>query len=925
MSQQPMSLVPAHDLPLGHQIVELGRSLTTVNGRLMELTHRLNEWTSAVENALRDTEGAKIDFGTWASGIENRLGNLSDRIHMEVTERQGCQQGHERDVGKLWEMLDNMKEEMLNQMTDGDLKNSNAIGGLRQEIVTKIDTRINAVDAKLMTAMTSTGNALKKNLIEHAESSKAELIVDLEELKGKIVDVRGRLELMETVKTEMSSMSSHKASQLAARVTEVNERITDVQTQMLEAIDEKMQTFKEEMLSELDQRVQASEAKVVEKISQESSQRPMTGTSSSFGLPAQLPPFQFPVQIPPASSTATMIHPPAAHPMATPVVPPVMPPTPRVNHVRWTKHLTRLSYGEVKTFVTLFKAYLQAAGLSEAEAKLTLLQSLEGEALKLLAGMSTQMDTRELLEQLMKRVRPSDTVLEGKLLKIKQRPSEAVQDYFNRFQLIASDLSGYSDERKRDVFMNNLNATWKMTARSLWLPNKNIPLTDLAQGLMDLEGSDYADKMEIDHVGMKLEMADVDLEDKLDTVDIAQVVTNGRIDFREVRDPRSLMYAWRQLCRTDRDFKAECLRWLNNKPAWQQRRPNFNGPERRDNRGGRKMYHVQGEPSQRAVEEPYTDDIFNEEDVIAAVRPIRRAKLTRIPSSSNTVKVLHRSKKMKPRTARRKMQPVMESVNTMKFAHKPLMYANVKLNNKGFQALVDTGASTSILPRSRALKLGVGIDQTKSVDLLAFDGSVSKSAGVATLTVAIGDTCFDHEFCVVPMESKIIFGNDIWTSQKVLIDPAKNQLRLATNKVVLCQAVLPKEMEDQEKQKKPKVKLTLIAKEKLEVDPVIREDLLLIPAGRSFVIPARCSRTMLVPMQCSRTVPVFDSGRLPPGIITSTTMWAKQQRLRLTIVNTTSKSIMIGSKSAVGCVQIGEESEAEIVGIGDERKLVRRV
>lgn len=923
MEQQAFNLVPAQDLPVGQQILEVGQNLTAVNQRLVALTQRLTEWTSIVENSLRDTEGAKIDFGTWASGIENRLGDLGDRIHQEVTERQGCQQGHENDVGKLWEKLDNMKEDMLNQMTDGDMKNSNAIAGLRHDISTKLDTRINAIDTKLTATMTSSGVAMKKHLAEAMEASKAGLVMELEGIKGKIIDVRGRLELMETVKTEMSSMAGHKASQIAARVTEVEERITNGQTQMMKAIDEKMQELEDGMLKTMDQKVQKLEEKMVEKISQECTPKP-----GFFGFPSQSHSFQSP----------------AAQPASSPIVPPTTPPAPRVNHVRWTKQLSRLSYGEVKTFVTLFKAYLQAANLSEAEAKLTLLQSMEGEALQLLAGLSTQMDTHELLEQLMKRVRPSDTVLEGKLLKIKQKPSEAVQDYFNRFQLIASDLSGYSDERKRDVFMNNLNATWKMTARSLWLPNKTISLTDLAQGLMDLEGSDYADKMEIDHAEVK---PAISIEGLTDTFGIDQIRSMERSNFRGMQDAYSLMMSWRDMCRADRGFRAECVRWLNSKPTGPPRRPNFNGRDkRRDFRNGRRIFNVQGESSTRdAFEEPHQDDVFDQEDgveegdMVATVHPIR-AKPHRMPSSNGSVKVLHRSKTQRfswgrpskthglPRIARRanehNVRSPTEAVNTMKFAHKPLMYANVRLNGKGFQALVDTGASTSVLPKRTALKLGVALNTSKTVDLLAFDGSVTKSSGAAVLTVTIGDTAFEHEFCVVPSESKIIFGNDIWTSQKVLIDPAKNQLRLATNKVVLCQAILPKEQEEQQMPKKPPVKLALTATEKWDVEPVIREDVLLIPAGKSFVIPARSSRTHVMPMKSSKTVPVLDSGRLPPGVITATTMLAKHQKLRITTINTTSKSVMIGSRSAVGCIQVGKES-VEMIDVGGGQKLVRRV
>lgn len=248
------------------------------------------------------------------------------------------------------------------------------------------------------------------------------------------------------------------------------------------------------------------------------------------------------------------------------------------------------------------------------------------------------------------------------------------------------------------------------------------------------------------------------------------------------------------------------------------------------------------------------------------------------------------------------------------------MFVQTRLNGTGINSLVDTGAAASILPLSKAKKLGAEIDISKTTDLIAYDGSTSKSVGSAVVSVELGNTKFDHEFCVVKSESKVIFGNDMWIKHRIVIDPAGNRLQLANKKVVECQAILPKIGQSHEP-KKDQIR----AVEPLTVDPVMREDVVLIPAGKSFVIAAKGTRTIALPLQFSRTTPVFDSGRLPPGIVTATTMWAKDQRLRLTLMNTTAKSIMIGSKSAVGCIQVDPASPPEMRDHTDQVRSVRRV
>ena len=55
-----------------------------------------------------------------------------------------------------------------------------------------------------------------------------------------------------------------------------------------------------------------------------------------------------------------------------------------------------------------------------------------------------------------------------------------------------------------------------------------------------------------------------------------RVISPGnRINWANVKDPPSLMVAWRCIMRTDSRQRTECLKWLNQRPNgnWNYRRP----------------------------------------------------------------------------------------------------------------------------------------------------------------------------------------------------------------------------------------------------------------------------------------------------------------------------------------------------------------
>ena len=97
-------------------------------------------------------------------------------------------------------------------------------------------------------------------------------------------------------------------------------------------------------------------------------------------------------------------------------------------------------------------------------------------------------EARQIREALLTRVHPADSVLMRKLLETKMKSEEAMQSYVTRFLSIANEVKGYTDNRKRDIFVDNLRSHWRKTARAYIRNNAELPLTQLAEELIELEG-----------------------------------------------------------------------------------------------------------------------------------------------------------------------------------------------------------------------------------------------------------------------------------------------------------------------------------------------------------------------------------------------------------------------------------------------------
>ena len=839
MTDQPQSLVPAQDMPLGRQILELGRNLTTVNSRLFHLTERLTEWTSAVENSLRDTEGAKVDFGTWAGGIENQFEMLQRKLDRERNLREAAS---EAAAEKFNEERQNLQEFAAIRVERKALE-------LTKELQT---STMRELDQKLL--------GLQTTLKDHMEIGDDNIMKELEELKGVVLRNAARLDSADVKSSEL-------LEGLKAVRAECDQKLGAAQATARTEVSSLISQLKADTTADVAARINAAEAKW------------------SLKMSATVPSPQ-PVAPPDASTS---------RPRDRPNISSVL---------KWTRRLERLNFQTVRSFVKQLQTFVQATGVDDETARALLLQHSDGPVLKFLESQPEDLSFHSLIEKLVERVKPSDSTVLRTLLDCKQKPMESVSEFSTRWRSVAESYPTVLVNRSelRQMVIDNLNGKWRTTARSLVVSSQGITINDLFEKLCEIEGPSL-DLMDVDCV-TKVEEPVMEMDTSINQV----VLPGGRINWSDVNDTRSLLMAWRALMRADPATREECVSWLNRKPTEDMRRGGFRGRPQNRRPAQNRIFNLE---SRDDVEpELHEDDVFEPAATpVTSLKPISRSK--------GSVKVLHRSTGKNPRR-----KPTLHPCNNLVYARNPLMYVQTKLNGVGVQSLVDTGAAASVMPKSKAVKLGLEIDTSRKEDLLAFDGSISSSLGMATVTVNLGTLTFDHDFCVVPSESKVILGNDVWTKHQVLIDPAGSQLRLANDHVVPCQALKPKGLEAQQALKH---KSRIRVMEATAVDPVIREDILLLPAGKSFVLPARGAKTIILPFQFSKTTPVYDSGRLPAGIVTSTTTWARHQNLRLTLSNTTGKSIMIGSRSAVGAVFIDSDSPPDVLDSLGQVRSIRRV
>ena len=459
-----------------------------------------------------------------------------------------------------------------------------------------------------------------------------------------------------------------------------------------------------------------------------------------------------PIPMSSGSLTPGLTPPPPPPPISFIAPPGPSPPSPRrrMSSIRWNKTLSRLKYSEVRSFVTLFRAYLNAANIPEEEAKILLLQSLEGEAMTLVVAVANRGTSEDILNKLMSRVKPSRSAIMKKLFETRQKTSESILDFSARFHLLTDDLPAYTDSRIRDISVENVGSQWKMTARSIIMMDANISLYGLVQKLMQLEGPDFADRMDIDCVRLRAEQEEACSYDDVGVQEasVNRIGQRGMIDFTRIRGVGDFKDCLRNLAaRPNSRLRHECLDILRRQGRPFAGRGNFVPRSSRNDFGNQRRQPVRANPVE-VVPEVEADNVVD--DVVDEDIPFVSAL----------------GKDTEQRDS---------------------MSCQIRLEGHPTNALVDTGAEISTINVALCKKHGFLIDENKAKLVTAFNGTQSRTLGACVLAVSVGYRQFTHSFQVVGLAShKVIMGFDMLRDQGFIPEPSNGTLRLSEKNTIKC-------------------------------------------------------------------------------------------------------------------------------------------
>ena len=234
--------------------------------------------------------------------------------------------------------------------------------------------------------------------------------------------------------------------------------------------------------------------------------------------------------------------------------------------LQWTQRMGKMSFEEINVFSKLFRDFCSVARMSQQEERLTLMQSLEGTVLKHAIALPATLTAKEILDRLLDRLKPTQAGAWQRLLKMRQKNGENLNDYIVRF-VAAADLlqtAWLNEEQKIEIFLESLARHWCITAKGLKRTMTGAPFEDFVRELASLESGDAMDIDLAKAYEEPEQSAHVVRRGGRGQPPSGQVVVDGRIYFENITNIGRLMVAAREAMKSSPREAAGMRRFLEN-------------------------------------------------------------------------------------------------------------------------------------------------------------------------------------------------------------------------------------------------------------------------------------------------------------------------------------------------------------------------
>lgn len=456
------------------------------------------------------------------------------------------------------------------------------------------------------------------------------------------------------------------------------------------------------------------------------------------------------------------------------------------NYFRWTKVLKSLSFDTVRPWVSQFLAYLKTIDISEPQAKMLLLQHVDGPVLAFMEAVIEEGTVDQCVTQLLNYVRPSTTSIVRKLFYLKQNPRENIATFVLRFRSAAIG-SGVEEERIREAFVEALNAQWQQQARAIIASDSRIESAELIRRLCEIAGPCRAD-------GGPMELGRQEVETDMEVgFEAAHVSNGGKITMPAQFDSMKELLSALEEALPGNNFLRRWLKQKVNSEEQVDRRRGMASSRGRRNYGfqgrrgrGRPVRFAEGQIEEDSDQEMQQIEIGS----IASEEAGLNLQVTAL-DSEDTEGECNKQMLSAPNF-------FLHSMPKKKSIHVP-----ISLNNIRATALVDCGATDNFINRGFMRKRGMIPEKLETVRTCRLGEGVTTVTHGYKSKVEVGGKEIEMDFFVMNGKSSqgIVLGYSFLEDNQAQIDFGRKTMQLRGEDV----ACLHSETVDEFKASKPGV------------------------------------------------------------------------------------------------------------------------